>query len=48
MYLLSTYYVLGTVEVTKRIRVGKVIFLLSRSVYSREKKYRNTYLLRRH
>lgn len=42
MYLLSTYYVLVTVKGTRRIMVGKVIFLLTRSVYSRERKYRNT------
>ena len=46
IYLLSVYYVLGTVNVTKRITVGKVIFLLSRNVYSRERKYRNNLLMR--
>lgn len=44
IYLLSAYYVLGTAKVTKKIRVGKVIFLLTRSVYSRKRKYRNNLL----
>lgn len=46
VYLLSIYYILGTVNVTKRIRVSEVASLLTRRVYSRERKRRHNFLMR--
>lgn len=46
VYLLSIYYVLGTLNVTKRIRVSDVVSLLTKSVYSRERKCTHNFLMR--
>lgn len=43
---MSIYYVLGTLNVTKRIRVSDVVSLLTKSVYSRERKCTHNFLMR--
>lgn len=43
---MSIYYVLGTVNVAKRIRVSEVMSLLPRNVYNRERKCSHNRLMR--